>query len=241
MNERYSKQITVTEIGESGQEKLSHAKILIAGAGGLGTPVASYLAACGVGNIGIVDGDKVVRSNLNRQFAYSADDIGLSKSKQLANRLSVQNPEIAIASFEFFLNQENAAEIIGGYDVVCDCTDNTIARMLIDNTCLLMSKPLIYAGVKEWEGYITVLHYRKGIALSDLFSSESLKEIACNNASQNGIINTTCGIAGSIQATEAIKVILGFESALDGYVLCFNALNQVYKRFIIQKNQGASD
>ena len=137
-----------------------------------------------------------------------------------------------------FLDQKNAAEIIGKFDVVCDCTDNAETRILIDKTCNSLSKPLIYAAVKDWEGYVTVLHYKKGISLSDVFSFESLKENTSINCTVNGIVNTTCGIAGSIQATEAIKIILKLDDVLDGAILCFNALNQVYKKYIINRNQG---
>lgn len=234
MSERYIRQIQVPEIGQSGQEKLAKGKILVVGAGGLAMPVISYLVAGGIGNIAIVDGDKVEISNLNRQIIYSVDDIGKAKPSLLAAKLSKQNPEVIITPFNLLLNEENAREIIGSYDLVCDCTDNARSRALIDGVCHSLSKPLVYAAVKDWEGYVTVLHYRKKIGLAEIFPDESTKNTNTPHVLANSVVNTTCGIVGSIQATEAIKIILGLKEVLDGMILCVNSLTQTYKKYKIR-------
>jgi adenylyltransferase/sulfurtransferase len=230
MNERYVRQMLVDEFAESGQKKIANASVLIAGAGGLATPAASYLVAAGIGSLGIVDGDNVQTSNLHRQFAYTPEDIGKSKATLLAEKLSGQNPECKVTAYDFFLTPENTQEVVEKYDLVCDCTDNAISRILIDNTCKKIGKPLIFAAVNGWEGYITVLHHKNKISLSHIFAHDILK----NNATVTGIINTTCGIAGSMQATEALKIILDLEIDLDGNILCFNSLHHIYRKFKIK-------
>ncbi|MEO8403431.1 MAG: HesA/MoeB/ThiF family protein [Chitinophagaceae bacterium] len=229
--DRYWQQIAVPEIGSKGQHLLATAKVLLIGAGGLGTPAAIYLAAAGVGTIGLVDGDNVTVSNLSRQFLYHEHETGHPKVSVLANRLRQQNPVIVVREHMEMLNTSNAHDIISAFDIICDCTDNVDARILINQTCAMSHKPLVYAAVKDWEGYVTVLHHRKKIDLQNIFSIQSLLENSSLNCSVTGIVNTTCGIAGSIQATEVIKIIVGLPSELDGSILCFNTLNTVFRTF----------
>jgi molybdopterin/thiamine biosynthesis adenylyltransferase len=228
---RYWQQIIVPEIGAEGQQKLAAAKVLIIGAGGLGTPVAVYLAAAGVGTIGIADGDTVALSNLSRQFLYDETNIGQSKAIVLAAKLAAQNAGITINPHEQLLNEANSSALIGQYNVICDCTDNAEARILINTTCGQLNKPLVYAVVKDWEGYVTVLHHTKKVSLEHIFSTSSLLENAALNCSVAGIVNTTCGIAGSNQACEVLKVIFGVGSELDGGILCFNSFGPLFRVF----------
>jgi len=231
---RYWQQMIVPEIGATGQQRIAAAKVLVIGAGGLGTPVAVYLAAAGVNTIGIADGDIVSVSNLSRQFLYDEKDTGHSKAKVLAAKLTVQNPGVSINVHDEMLDKENGSLLIASYDVVCDCTDNAVARIFIDSVCRQLSKPLVYGVVKDWEGYVTVLHHTKRVSLQDIFAAASLLEQADLNCSVAGIVNTTCGIAGSIQACEALKIILGLPGHLDGGILCFNSLLGVFRVFTLQ-------
>lgn len=231
---RYLQQIIVPEIGLLGQEKIKLAKVLIIGAGGLGTPVATYLAAAGIGTIGMIDNDVISESNLQRQFLYSPSEVGLKKVDVLKYKLAHQNPDIQIETFPFFIDESNATEIISKFDIVCDCTDNVNARILIDAVCPQHNKPLVYAAVRDWQAYITVLHHKNKIQLSNIFSISDLQNEAQNNCSIAGIVNTTCGVAGSLQATEVLKIILGLESILDGEILCVNTLYSVFRKFKIR-------
>lgn len=233
---RYNQQQIVSEIGDIGQIKLKNAKVLIIGAGGLGTPVAAYLTSIGIGTLGIIDGDIIQETNLNRQFLYNENETGKSKITVLEKKLKLQNPHIDITKFEHFLTLENSKKIVTQFDVICDCTDNLETRLLIDQTCSLLNKPLVYAGVKDWEGYVTILNHRSKIRLHNIFSFDSLAKDALTNCSTSGIINTTCGIAGSIQATEVIKIILEQENQLDGEILCFNSKEMVFKKLKLFKN-----
>ncbi|MCG8582196.1 MAG: HesA/MoeB/ThiF family protein, partial [Bacteroidales bacterium] len=166
---RYQRQLLVKELGENTQSLLSNASVLIVGAGGLGFPTASYLAGAGVGNIGIVDNDRVEESNLNRQLAYSINDLGNYKTTLLAERLQRQNEQIQVVGIKLRLDDQNALGIISDYDIVCDCTDNLNSRLHLDKACSELKRPLVYAGVKDWEGMISVLHYKQNIRLQDLF------------------------------------------------------------------------
>jgi molybdopterin/thiamine biosynthesis adenylyltransferase len=231
---RYLQQIIVPEVGPSGQERIIAAKVLVVGAGGLGTPVAAYLASAGVGTVDIMDGDMVAETNLARQFLYSESDIGCSKAAILAAKLNQQNPAIPTRPIPMMLEEWNAKDIIGQYDIVCDCSDSVDSRLLTDRICDEQQKPLIYAAVRDWEAYVTVLHGKKRIALNAVFSLDLLKENAAMNCSSAGIINTTCGITGSIQANECLKIILGIDSNLDGGILCINGLGPSFRVLALQ-------
>lgn len=237
---RYQQQQLVSEIGSDGQKKIETAKVLIIGAGGLGTPVATYLASAGVGCIGIVDGDVISLSNLHRQFLYTDAEVGLGKSYVLAGKLKNMNPEIAVSSYPLFLDEQNGAEILRKYDVVCDCTDDVETRILIDKMCHDNQKPLVYAAILEWEGYLTVLNHNSKIRLGDIFLELSLREHAANSCSVFGIVNTTCGIVGSMQAAEVLKIILGINSNVDGGILCINTMLNSYRLFKIKNKRGES-
>ncbi len=233
---RYSQQISLPELGKKGQKQLSEARILIIGAGGLGNPLATYLAAMGVGYITITDGDIISETNLHRQFCFWDKDINKHKSQTLAECLKNQNPGLTINYFNHYLNEKNASKFIQNHDVVCDCTDNVTARILIDKICGDKKKPLIYATVVGWSGYVAVLHYKKGIKLNDIFSIESLLKnpiIDCNNV---GVMPSVCGIIASIQATELIKCILEDPFVSDGKIICFDGRKMEFRKFKINSN-----
>ncbi|RXK85465.1 HesA/MoeB/ThiF family protein [Filimonas effusa] len=228
---RYIQQMIVPEWGQEGQRKLAAASVLIVGAGGLGTPVAVQLAAAGTGNISIADHDTISLSNLSRQWLYTHDTIGKQKAGVLASRIGEQNLQSIVTPLNERINADNIESLVSKHDLVCDCTDDAATRILIDQTCRTQAKPLVYAAVKGWEAYVTVLHHQKKITLDDLFAGESLLDNASLNCNVAGIVNTTCGIAGSIQAAEAFKIIIGVPSELDGAVLCIDSLSGIFRTF----------
>ena len=231
----YTQQILVKEIGILGQQKIQEAKVLIIGAGGLGIPLATYLTTMGVGKLGIVDGDTVAISNLHRQFMFTKEEIDMNKSKVLSKKLIALNEDIEISSFNYFIDESNINEICRDYDIICDCSDNASTRLLIDNHCYLLSKPLVYGVCRDWQGYVTILNYKNKIRLTDLFTVDQMIEEQNNNCSYFGIVSSVCGIIASYQATELIKLITGQELILDGSILCINTLNNTSRLFRINK------
>ena len=235
---RYLQQNLVSEFGVGGQARLSKAKILIVGTGGLGTPVATYLAAMGIGTLGLVDFDSIQQTNLHRQFAFTPEDIGKRKTEVLSARLRNQNPEIKIICHQVELTSENATGIIGDYDLICDCTDNVDTRLLLDKTCKITSKNLLYGAVRGWEGYVTVLHGKARIGLNDVFSESDLIFESQNNCSVSGVISTICGIIGCQQANEVLKIILGIQSNLDGAIFCYEGLSNTSRILRLKKTEN---
>ena len=228
---RYLQQITVSEIGKKGQEKLKKSKVLIVGAGGLGTPVATLLSSMGIGVIGIADGDTISKSNLHRQFLYYESEIGFFKTDVLISKLSKQNPETKFVNFPYQITEENIQKTVADFDVICDCTDNAQSRILINKFCQNHKVPLVFAAVKDWEGYISILHHKNKINLDDVFAEQLLLDSNTSNCEIAGIVNTTCTIAGSIQSNEVLKILLDLDGQLDGKIMCFNSLEMVFKKF----------
>lgn len=224
---RYQQQILLPEIGLIGQEKLKQSKVLVIGAGGLGTPVVMYLAAMGIGWIGIVDFDIIQESNLHRQILYTETDVGKSKVEVLSARIKNQNSEVQIDSIYTRLSVDNAKAIIQQYNIICDCSDNVSTRLLVDEICFNFQTPLVYGAVRGWQGYLTIFNAKKKIRLLDVFSKEDLINESKDNCGTSGIVSTVCGIIGSYQATEIIKLILEINSDLDGSILCFDALQNI--------------
>jgi molybdopterin/thiamine biosynthesis adenylyltransferase len=222
MNRRYQKQIILPELGLLGQEKLKNTGVLIIGAGGLGTPVATYLTALGIGKIGIVDYDIIQQTNLHRQFSYTESDLNNKKVEILTANLKRQNPSIQIHSYPQKIDSITHEEIISTYTIVCDCTDNVESRVLIDEMCSTLSIPLVFASVQGWQGYVTILNHKQKIRLTDIFSIQTLIQNSSNNCEENGVMPTTCGIIGSYQANEVVKIALGISSNLDGAIFCID-------------------
>lgn len=232
---RYLQQNLVDEFRINGQSELQSAKILIAGVGGLGTPVATYLAAMGVGQIGLADFDTIHETNLHRQFGFAPAEIGKLKTKVLSTRITKQNPEIRVNCHNVKLTEENAESILNGYDIICDCTDNVNTRLLLDKVCKVLNKKLIYGAVRGWQGYVTILNGNAQIGLTDIFSKSDLIFESQNNCSVSGVVSTVCGIIGTHQANEVIKVILGLRSNLDGAIFCFDGLTNNSRILSVKK------
>ena len=217
--ERYSRQIMLTEIGIEGQEKLSKASVLIVGLGGLGCPAALYLTGAGIGRIGLCDNDIVSMSNLQRQILYSEKSEGFTKAHTAQKRLSELSSATTFDIWKDGLNESNAKEIISGYDLVIDCTDNHKTRYLIDDTCIKLGKTWIYAAIDGFEGRVSTFG-KGGFRYSRLFPERETLSILPN--ATGGVLGPLPGIIGSLQAAEAIKLICGFGNSLIGKLLLFN-------------------
>lgn len=232
--ERYHRQVILPEFGEEGQQKLLEAKILVIGAGGLGCPALQYLAAAGVGTIGIVDDDVVALNNLHRQVLYSVNDIGLSKAKRAAHILQQLNPEIKIISYNQRLATQNALTLIDDFDIIIDGTDNFSTRYMINDACVLLNKPLVYGAISQFEGQVSVFnpHPLKGnneaVNYRDLFPDPP-RDGEVLNCAEAGVLGVLPGIIGTMMANETIKLITGIGEPLIDQLFTYNALNnQVY-------------
>ncbi|OLY93148.1 adenylyltransferase and sulfurtransferase [Cnuella takakiae] len=224
-SERYQRQVLLPEIGEQGQELLADAKVLVVGAGGLGCPVLQYLAAAGVGYIGIADGDVVSLSNLHRQVLYSLEDVEHLKVKAAAKAVHRINPEVEVKQYPFYLHNVLALELLPKYDIVVDCTDNFATRYMLNDACALMQKPLVMAALTQWEGQLAVLHAgangTAGINYRDIFP-EPPGEHEVPNCAQAGVLGVLPGIIGTLQAAEVIKYLTGVGALLSKGMLHFD-------------------
>lgn len=241
---RYARQISLSEIGVSGQEKISASRVLVVGAGGLGCPVLQYLAGAGVGILGIIDDDVVDISNLHRQVLYRDSDIGKSKAEQAAKHLLELNPTIQCKSYTERLVPENIERIFSNYDIVVDCSDNTRTRYLCDDACRLLGKPLVYGAIYKYEGQVSVFSFP--IGASQAFTYRSLFPFTpngddMNSCEEHGVLGVLPGLIGTIQAVEVMKIITGIGDVLNGKILVFNVLNMQSEIMNIQFSSSAKD
>ena len=232
---RYARHISLKEIGIQGQKKLKASSVICVGTGGLGSPLLMYLAAAGIGRIGIVDFDVVEESNLQRQLIHSQKRIGESKANSASKRIEEINSHCKVDIHEKILRKHNALEILSNYDLVCDCTDNFPSRYLINDACLILEKPNIYGSIERFQGQATVFNLdKKSPNLRDLIPKPPPIELlpSCQEA---GVIGVLPGIIGLIQATEVIKIITGNGQTLSGRLLIFDALLMKFREINIQK------
>ena len=227
--ERFTRHFSLNEIGKEGQEKLKNARILVIGAGGLGSPLLIYLAAAGVGTIGIVDDDIVSISNLQRQILYSTAEVGFKKVDIAEQKLKALYPEITIQKFTFRLNEDNAESLFKDFDIIADCTDNYKTRSLIGLVSAKLNKPLAFASVLNYEGQISVFNYKDGPSFSDLYPS--VPEDGIYSENEIGLIGVLPGIAGTLQANEIIKIITGYGEVISGKLLVFNIQENGFNLF----------
>lgn len=227
---RYSRQITLDEIGLNGQKKLQDASVLVVGAGGLGCPLLLYLAGAGIGRIGIIDHDLVDETNLHRQILYHISDIGKQKADIAAEKIRLFNPELHIDSYAFKLTSENSATLIKQYDLIIDGSDNFPTRYLVNDTCVELNKPLVFGSILQFEGQISVFNLNGGPDYRNIYPEPPPPEDT-GNCGESGVIGTLPGIIGSLMANEAIKIICGFGEILSGQLLVFNALNNEMQCF----------
>lgn len=222
---RYNRHIILNEIGEEGQIALKEARILTVGAGGLGSPVLLYLAAAGVGNLGIMDDDTVSESNLQRQILYDTQNLGMYKTEVAAQKLQLLNPQCHIDSYRHRLTPENANEIVDKYDIIVDATDNLLSRYIINDACVACHKPFVYGSICEFTGQVSVFNYKGSPTYRDLF--EYHKDIP-NFKQPTGVIGALPGVIGSLQAAEVIKIVLG-KASLAGKLLTVDLLSTTFQ------------
>jgi len=235
--ERYSRQLVLPEIGQKGQQKLKNSSVIIIGAGGLGIPASTYLVAAGVGRIGIVDNDIVERSNLHRQTMYSESDVGGPKASVLREQLRRVNPHVSVESHQLKLDSSNALDLLRTYDVVVDCTDNFPARYLINDACVLLRKPDIYASIFRFDGQASVFDAQKGPCYRCLFPEPPPPDTV-QDCSVAGVLGVLPGIMGSIQAAQAINLLVEYGQSLVGRLLLFNATDMVFNEVRVRKNES---
>lgn len=226
---RFTRHFSLEEVGREGQEKLKNARVLVIGAGGLGSPLLIYLAAAGIGTIGIVDDDVVSLSNLQRQVLYTTAEVGFKKGEIASRKLSALYPEIEVLTYDLKLDETNAEDLLKDYDVVADCTDNYKTRALIGQVSAKLNKPLAFASVLNYEGQVSVFNYRGGTAYSDLFPTVPKDGIYKEN--DIGLIGVLPGIAGTLQANEIIKIITGNGEVISGKLLVFNIQENRFNLF----------
>ena len=234
---RYSRHIIMPEVGMEGQKKLKSSSVVIVGAGGLGTPSATYLAAAGVGRIGIVDFDKIEKSNLHRQILYSESDVGRSKAEVAKERLLQINPNIHVELHKVRLDSSNALGILKDYDLILDGTDNFPTRYLVNDACVLLGKPNVYASIFRFEGQASVFYAREGPCYRCLYPEPPPPGLVPSCA-EGGVLGVLPGIMGSIQAGQAITMLLGKGEPLIGRLLLFNALDMKFKELKLRKDPG---
>jgi len=224
---RYIRQTSLKEFGHKSQDLLLKSSVLVVGAGGLGIPVLQYLNAMGIGTLGIVEGDKVEITNLQRQVIYDEKDIGKAKLEVVLERLSSQNSGTILIGHDTFLTRDNALAILADYDVVVDATDNFPTRYLINDACVILDKPFVYGALHGFEAQLSVFNYQHGPTYRCLFPNmPSNDEIPDCNI--NGVLGVIPGIVGSLQALEVIKMITGNDKVLSGQLLIYNGIDQSF-------------
>ena len=221
---RYRRQLIIPEVGAAGQEKLQKAHILVVGAGGLGSPVLMYLAAAGIGTIGIVDNDEVRTGNLHRQILYATEDVTRLKVEAAAERLSRLNPFVEVRQYPVRFDETNSLDLLRGYQVAVDCSDNYSTRYILDNATSAAGIPMVYGAVSQFMGQLSVFNYRGGPSYRDLYPEE-MHAASDAGPSELGVIGPLPGIIGSYQACEVIKIITGAGDVLSGRLLQIDALN----------------
>ena len=235
--ERYEKHLTLKEIGIKGQLKLKKSSVLCIGAGGLGSSVLLYLAAAGIGTIGIADNDRVEKSNLQRQIIHETNNIGNLKIDSAKEKIAKINPNIKVITFKKRVDSSNILEIAKDFDIICDCSDNFGTRYLINDACLILQKPLVFGSVQGFEGQVSVFNLNKNSPnLRDLIP-ESPSKNNIPSCSEYGIIGVSTGLIGVLQVNEILKIVLKKGNILDGKIIIFNLLNLNIKKLNLREDK----
>jgi molybdopterin/thiamine biosynthesis adenylyltransferase len=233
--QRYSRHLLVPEVGEQGQLKLLDAKVLLLGAGGLGAPAALYLAAAGVGTIGLVDPDRVETSNLQRQIIHSTERVGQLKVDSARHTIEALNPDVKVITHDEWLDRSNVAHLIADYDLIIDGTDNFPTRYLLNDAAVMAGKPVVHGSVFRFEGQVTVFKPYDGPCYRCLFPEPPPPELAPNCA-EAGVLGVLPGTIGMLQATEAVKLILGIGEPLVGRLLTYDALSETFDELRLRRD-----
>jgi molybdopterin/thiamine biosynthesis adenylyltransferase len=232
---RYSRHILLPEVGGKGQKKLAKAKILIVGAGGLGSPAALYLAAAGVGTLGLIDSDVVDLTNLQRQILHHTSDVGRPKVISGKEKIQALNPDVSVSMYEERLTAGNALKIISNYDVVLDGVDNFTAKFLINDACFFADKPLVHGGILRFDGRVTTIIPKKSACYRCVFKTPPPPGLVAS-CQEAGVIGVLAGIIGTIQATEALKLVLGIGHPLINRLLDFDARKTQFREIKVRRN-----
>ena len=232
---RYSRHLLIPEVGEEGQHRLLESRVLLIGAGGLGSPAALYLAAAGVGTLGVIDADTVDESNLQRQIIHTTDRVGVSKVESAKQAINALNPDVNVVPHETRLTKENALDLFAPYDVILDGTDNFATRYLINDASVLLKKPNVHGSIYRFEGQATVFHAGVGPCYRCLFPEPPPPELAPSCA-EAGVLGLLPGTIGIIQATEVVKLILGIGEPLIGRMLTYDALEMSFRELKLRRD-----
>ncbi len=236
---RYSRQLVLPEVGVAGQQRLLASSVLVVGAGGLGSPAALYLAAAGVGRLGVLDSDTVALSNLHRQILHVTADVGRPKAQSAQERLRALNPETAITAIHERLTAVNARELIQGYDLVLDGSDNFPTRYLVNDTCMLLGKPLVHGGVVQFGGQALTVLPRRGACFRCVFP-EPPKAGAIPSCQEAGVVGAAAGVLGSLMAHEALKVLLGVGEPLIGRLVVFDGKASRFREVPVRRDPACA-
>jgi len=233
--QRYSRHILLPEVGGKGQKKIANAKVFIVGAGGLGSPAALYLAAAGVGTIGIIDGDVVDLSNLQRQVIHHTPDVARPKIESAKEKITALNPDVTVAPIRERLTAKNALDVVSGYDIIIDGTDNFPSKFLINDTAIIAKKPLVHGGILRFTGQVMTILPGKSACYRCLFKAPPPAGMvpSCQEA---GVLGALAGLIGTIQATEALKLILGVGQPLTDRLLTYEALTTRFRNVPLRRN-----
>jgi sulfur-carrier protein adenylyltransferase/sulfurtransferase len=234
---RYARQTILPQMGLEGQQKLTKAKVLVIGCGGLGGPVLSYLAAAGVGTIGLIEFDTVSLSNLHRQIIFETKDIGQPKIEIAEQKIKALNPNVQVLAYNTPLSSKNALEIFAEFDLIVDGSDNFPTRYLVNDACEILNKPFVYGAIHQMEGQVAVFNHNGSSTYRDLYNTPPDAETAPNCAT-GGVLGPIAGVIGSLQALEAIKVICGLESPLTNEILVIEFSSMVIRKFKLKKDQN---
>lgn len=237
--ERYSRQIILPHIGGKGQDKILNAKVLVVGTGGLGAPSALYLAAAGIGTIGLVDCDSVELNNLQRQIIHTTNDVGIPKTESGKKRIAALNPDVNVITHNLRLTSKNIIDVIKDYEIVIDGTDNFPTRFLINDACVMNKKFLVHAGIFRFDGQIMTIAPKEGPCYRCLFP-EPPPPGAVPSCQEGGILGAVAGVLGVLQANEALKLVLGIGDALIGKLLIFDALSSGFRTVKVPKDKDCS-
>lgn len=233
--QRYSRHLILPEVGEEGQARLLKARVFIVGAGGLGSPAGYYLAAAGVGTLGIIDNDEVELSNLQRQIAHCTRTIGVPKVESAKNTFESLNPDVHIIPFKERLTKQNILKFIKDYDIIVDCSDNYATRFLVNDACVMNRKPLVTGAIFKFEGQMTVVIPHEGPCYRCLFEEPPPPDIL-SSPQDAGLLGVIPGVIGTLQAAEVLKLIIGTGEILKGELLIYHALKTSFRKVIIPKN-----
>lgn len=232
--QRYSRHILLRELGGAGQMRLKTARVLVVGAGGLGSPLALYLAAAGIGTIGLVDADRVELSNLQRQILHGTDNLGQAKTTSAAQALARINPLVRVEEHQTWLNADNAAALLADYDIICDGSDNFATRFLLNDACMAAGKTLVSAAVLRFEGQLST--FKPGGPCYRCLHPEPPPAGLVPSCAEAGVLGAVTGVMGSLQATEVIKEITGIGQSMSGWLLIWNALAMQFRKLKLKKD-----